>query len=142
MLKIEEDLSIKILWPKEEQIQENILNNNSIVAKLEYKSFSMLFTGDIEEIAERQILREYLKTNNFISSDTKKYTNTILETTILKVGHHGSKTSSVQEFIEAVNPKIALIGVGKENNFGHPNKKVLERIESIRNKNISYRSNG
>ena len=130
MLKIEEDLSIKILWPKEEQIQENILNNNSIVAKLEYKSFSMLFTGDIEEIAEKEILRQYKDNRN------------ILKSTIIKVPHHGSKTSSTQDFLEVVDSKFALIGVGKNNSFGHPNKKVLERIESIRNKNISYRSNG
>lgn len=122
-LNIEKDLKIKILWPKEEQISENILNNNSIVAKLSYKNLSILFTGDIEEIAEKQILKEYKNSN-------------ILNSTILKVGHHGSKTSSIQEFLEAANPKIALIGVGKNNNFGHPNDSVLERISKLRNKNL------
>lgn len=79
----------------------------------------MLFTGDIEEIAERQILQEYKKTN-------------ILKSDILKVGHHGSKTSSIQEFLEAVQPQIALIGVGKNNTFGHPSSNVLERLENLR----------
>ena len=58
-LLIEKYIKTQILWPKKEQITENILNNNSIVAKLVYEDFSMLFTGDIEEIAEKQILSEY-----------------------------------------------------------------------------------
>lgn len=140
VINIEKDLKFEILWPKEEQIQENILNNNSIVAKLKYKDFSMLFTGDIEEIAERQILKEYKNKTEFIKSDINWNENKFLNATILKVGHHGSKTSSTREFIESVKPKIALIGVGKNNNFGHPNKGVLERLEKMRNKNIPYRS--
>ena len=140
VINIEKDLKFEILWPKEEQIQENILNNNSIVAKLKYKDFSMLFTGDIEEIAEKQILKENKNKTEFIKSDINWNENNLLKATILKVGHHGSKTSSTQEFIESVKPKIALIGVGKNNNFGHPNKGVLERLEKMRNKNIPYRS--
>ena len=120
-LKIENDLYIDILWPNNSKlISENVLNNNSIVCKLYYKGFSMLFTGDIEEIAERRILQEYK--NNLEN----------LNATILKVGHHGSKTSSIQEFIESIRPRVALIGVGKNNNFGHPNDYVLERLEKIR----------
>ena len=52
-----------------------------------------------------------------------------LKADILKVGHHGSKTSSTEEFIEFVKPKIALIGVGKNNNFGHPNDEVIRRLQ-------------
>lgn len=89
---------MQILWPKKEQINENILNNNSIVAKLIYRKSSILFTGDIEEIAEKSILEEYKNTK-------------VLQSNILKVSHHGSKTSSIQKFIETVKPKIALIGV-------------------------------
>lgn len=117
-LKIEKDLKIQILWPKQEQIQENILNNNSIVAKLIYKNFSILLTGDIEAIAEEEILKEYKNSN-------------ILNSTILKVAHHGSKSSSTQNFIEKVKPKIALIGVGENNTFGHPNEGVIERLKKI-----------
>lgn len=112
---IENDIFFDILFPEKEQIEENILNNNSIVAKLVYNDFSMLFTGDIEEVAENKIL--------------EKYKN--LKSTILKVAHHGSKTSSIEEFLEAVKPKYALIGVGKNNTFGHPNDGVLERLERI-----------
>lgn len=120
-LKIEKDMYFDVLWPNNDNlISENILNNNSIVCKLHYKNFSMLFTGDIEEIAEKQILQEY------------KNNVQILNSNILKVGHHGSKTSSTQEFLEAVKPKIALIGVGKNNKFGHPNDGVIDRLENLR----------
>ena len=118
-LKIENDLYFDILWPnKSNLITENILNNNSIVCKFYYKNFSMLFTGDIEEIAEKQILQEYR--NNL----------QILNSTILKVAHHGSKTSSTEEFIEAISPKIALIGGGENNKFKQPNTEVIERLKA------------
>ena len=116
-------MKIKILWPKQEQIQENVLNNNSIVAKLVYNNFSMLFTGDIEEIAEKQILEEY-KNNN------------ILKSNILKVAHHGSKSSSIQQILQEIKPKIAIIGVGANNTFGHPNENVLERLRNLRCKSL------
>lgn len=82
----------------------------------------MLLTGDIEEIAENQILEEY------------KNNEQILKSTVLKVAHHGSKTSSTQSFLEKVQPKIALIGVGKDNSFGHPNDGVLERLKNLNTK--------
>ena len=130
-LKIEKDLYFDILWPnKEKLISENKLNNNSIVCKLHYKSFSMLFTGDIEAVAEKKMLQEYK--NNL----------QILNSTILKVGHHGSKTSSIQEFIEIVKPKIALIGVGKNNKFDHPNNQVIERLEKYNGRIYRTDENG
>ena len=130
-LEIEKNLYLDILWPRNSKIiNDNILNNNSIVCKLNYLRFSMLFTGDIEEISEKEILKEY--ENNL----------DIIKSTILKVAHHGSKTSSSQEFLNAVKPKIALIGVGENNKFGHPNKEVLERLEKLRCKNIPNRPNG
>lgn len=124
-LQIQKDLNVDILFPNNEKIiSENILNNNSIVCKLNYRGFSMLFTGDIEEIAEKQILQEYK--NNL----------QILKATVLKVAHHGSKSSSSQEFLNAVQPKIAIIGVGKDNKFGHPNDGVISRLKSMRSDNI------
>lgn len=89
---------VDILWPKEEQIEENKLNNNSIVMKLNYGNFKMLFTGDIEEKAEEKIIELYRNTN-------------FLEAEVLKVAHHGSKTSSREAFLKLVKPEIALIGV-------------------------------
>ena len=118
-LLVDKDVKLKILWPKEELIQENVLNNNSIVAKLMYKDFSMLFTGDIEEVAEKQILNEYKNSN-------------VLKSTVLKVGHHGSKSSSIQEFLDMVKPEVALIGVGENNKFEHPNVDVIERLLNLR----------
>jgi len=117
-------LYFDVLWPNSENfIAENAINNNSLVCKMNYKSFSILFTGDIEEIAEKQISNTYEETG-------------WLTSTILKVAHHGSKSSSIQEFTEKVNPKIALIGVGDNNTFGHPNEDILERLENIRSKSF------
>ena len=113
------DFYFDVLWPDNSSlVDENVLNNNSIVCKMNYKKFSMLFTGDIEEIAEKQILQEY------------KNNVQLLKSTILKVAHHGSKTSSIKEFVNAVNPKIALIGVGENNKFGHPNEDILTRLKT------------
>lgn len=124
-INIENDFYFDILWPKKSKvISENTLNNNSIVCKLNYKNFSVMFTGDIEDIAEKKILESY-------SGRLQ-----IFDSTILKVGHHGSKTSSSQEFLNTVKPQIALIGVGENNKFGHPNSQVVERLEKLRNKNI------
>lgn len=115
---IEKNLYFDILWPdKENIINENILNNNSLVCKLIYKNFSILFTGDIEEVAEKAILNKYDKNE--------------LKTTILKVAHHGSKTSSMKEFINELSPSIAIIEVGKNNTFGHPSKQVIEDLKKI-----------
>ena len=91
-----------------------------MVMKLQYKEFSMLFTGDIEEVAEKKILDTY---NNDLD---------ILKATVLKVAHHGSKSSSTEEFLKAVNSKVAIIGVGENNMFGHPSDVVLERLQSFR----------
>ncbi|MBR3134186.1 MAG: DNA internalization-related competence protein ComEC/Rec2 [Clostridia bacterium] len=124
-VQIDEKLFFEILWPNSlEILDDNVLNNNSIVCKLNYNDFSMLFTGDIEELAEKSIIETYKK-------DLKR-----IEATVLKVAHHGSKTSSSEEFLKAVKPKITLIGVGKNNKFGHPNEEVLSRIEKIRGYNI------
>ena len=105
------NLAIEILHPNNNFIAENTLNNNALVCKINYYNFKMLFTGDIEKIAESQLLDEEL------SAD------------LLKVGHHGSKTSTTQEFLNKVNPKIALIGVGENNKFGHPNDDVIKRLQ-------------
>lgn len=118
-ITFENDLYMDILWPNENfDISQNLLNNNAIVGKLIYRNFSMLFTGDIEAIAEKQIIEKYKNLN-------------ILKSTILKVAHHGSKSSSTEEFLKEVNSKYAIIGVGKDNKFGHPNDEILKRIERI-----------
>lgn len=112
---IEKDLYMEILNPAE-KLEFQDLNNNSIVAKLIYINFSMLFTGDIEKVEENL---------------ADKYKNN-LKSTVLKVSHHGSKTSSSEEFLKYVKPRIALIGVGKDNKFGHPNQTTIEKLENVR----------
>ena len=116
-IKIERYSEFKILFPTSRLLSENPLNNNSIVAQFNYNNFKMLFTGDIEKLAEQQILK------------TEKAE---IRADILKVAHHGSKTSSIPEFIKAVRPKIALIGVGKNNTFGHPNQQTIKNLENIK----------
>lgn len=117
-IKVDKLCELNILFPTNKLINDNVLNNNSIVAKLCYKNFSILLTGDIEKIAEQEMIEEYKNTN-------------ILKSTVLKVAHHGSKTSSTQEFLNLVTPKISLIGVGKNNTFEHPNTQTLERLTNL-----------
>ena len=117
-VSIEDNLHFDIIWPfSDNMISDNSINNNSLVCKLNYKNYSMLFIGDIEAIAEKAILKKYSKNLNILKSD------------ILKVAHHGSKTSSITEFIEKIKPKYAIIGVGEDNKFGHPSDNTIQNLE-------------
>ena len=128
-IQIDKYSYFEILFPETDFINENILNNNSIVANFTSLGLKMLFTGDIEEIAENRLYELY--------NNTKK-----LNAHILKVAHHGSKTSSTAKFLELVKPKIAFIGVGINNNFGHPSSGVLDRINSYTNQIYRTDQNG
>ncbi len=99
--------------PTADLYNESDLNNASIVVKLLYKNSKFLFTGDIEEEAEKELLlwQDYLKSD------------------VLKVAHHGSASSTQIEFLNKVDPVIAVISVGK-NNYGHPSPEIIERLES------------
>lgn len=114
---LDSKVNIKILNPPEPLFTgtENDINNNSIVLKLSYSNFSILMTGDIGEIPE-----ERLVVNN----------ETIKDMDILKVPHHGSKFSSTIEFLQYVNPQIAVISAGENNRYGHPDLETLERLEN------------
>jgi competence protein ComEC len=90
-------------------------NNNSIVTRLAMAQVSFLLSGDIEEAAEAAL----------VASGQE------LTSTALKVPHHGSSTSSSVAFLNAVNPKLAVISVGADNRFGHPAPQVLERLEDL-----------
>jgi len=92
------------------------LNDTSIVLKLTYGSNSFLFTGDATSGVEKQIL------NKDLSSD------------VLKVGHHGSSYSSSAQFLRKVNPKYAVISVGVNNTYRHPNQITLDKLEKIGSK--------
>ena len=96
------------------------LNNSSIVVKMTYGEKTFLFTGDAEDVVEKQILDKDLKAD------------------VLKVGHHGSEFSTTDEFLEKVNPEIAIISVGTGNKYGHPSNAVINKLK---NKNIDiYRT--
>ena len=106
----DESLDINILAPSTTKNVKN-LNNTSVVLKIKYADTSFLFTGDAE--------KSELKTlNGDLSAD------------VLKVGHHGSDTSTPQTLVDAVKPKIAVISVGKDNDYGHPSAKTLKRLEN------------
>ena len=85
-------------------------NDSSIMLAINVERLKLLFMGDSGKIVENYLLK-----------------NAVLgKVDILKVGHHGSKTSSGKEFIESIKPKYSIISVGKNNRYGHPNKEVLE----------------
>ncbi|MEJ6949450.1 helix-hairpin-helix domain-containing protein [Natronospora cellulosivora (SeqCode)] len=106
------ELSFSVIHPDEENLEAYSLNDASIVLHLEYGDVSFLFTGDIELKAEEKILEAGLN----IRSD------------ILKVAHHGSSTSSHEEFIDRVMPEVAIIQVGEDNRFDHPAAEVLQSL--------------
>jgi len=91
-------------------------NNVSIVFKLVYGNFSMMFTGDSEEEGEERILELFPESQ--------------LASTILKVGHHGSATSTSKHFLSAVNPRVAIISCGRRNKFRHPHPSTVERLKA------------
>ncbi|EOD01363.1 MBL fold metallo-hydrolase [Caldisalinibacter kiritimatiensis] len=104
-------LKFTIIAPNSKKYDET--NEYSIVNKLTYKNTSFLFTGDAEKDSED----EMLKLGYDLSAD------------VLKVGHHGGRTSTNVEFLKRVNPKYAVISAGKGNDYGHPHKEVIERLQ-------------
>ena len=102
-----------ILSPSQNQVERKNLNNTSIVIKLQYGNSTALFTGDAEEKIETMLVLRY---------------GDFLESSLLKVGHHGSETSSSEQFLSFVKPNIAIISVGVNNKFGHPSKEILDRF--------------
>ncbi len=97
-------------------------NNYSCVIKVSYKNSTYLFMGDAEELAEQELIK-----NGYD-----------LKAQVLKVGHHGSKTSSSQEFLNIVSPEISIISCGFYNTYGHPNKETLDKLKKINS--IVYRT--
>ncbi len=91
-------------------------NDNSNVIYTELDGYKFMFMGDASITTEKEILDKY----NISNID------------VLKVGHHGSKTSSSKEFINEINPKYSIISVGKNNRYGHPNKEVLDNLKDTK----------
>jgi competence protein ComEC len=80
--------------------------------------FHGLFTGDLEKEGEEELVR--------------KYSNELQQITLLKIGHHGSKTSSVQSFLELTRPKFSVISAGFNNRYGHPHPEVVARLNALK----------
>src|SRR3989344_2748869 len=104
---------IDILFP-DRDVSAWAPNNGSIVARLSYGSTSIMLTGDSTTTTEKIILEEFSKTQ--------------LASTILKVGHHGSRTSTSFDFVQAVSPTYVFISNGKNNKYGHPHQETLDTL--------------
>jgi competence protein ComEC len=89
-------------------------NNGSLVVKIQFGATSVILTGDAEEEAEHAMVGKF---------------RTQLRADLLKVGHHGSKTSTSAEFLAAVSPKAAIISCGTPNSYGHPSPGTITRLE-------------
>jgi len=120
-IKLTDDIQIDILSPSKKFLKgtSSDENNNSLVAKLSYKDFQILFSGDIQSEAEEILAKEWLNCD------------------VLKVPHHGSKYSSTQEFLKSVGAKYNIISVGN-NNFGHPALEAMNRL--LKDDSIIYRT--
>ena len=105
----EGDLKIEVLAPV--TIYEDDLNNCSVILKITYKDRSFLFTGDAEE---------------------KEFDEVYLDMTadVLKVAHHGSCTSTTEDILERINPEIAVISLGTDNEYGHPHKSTMKHLNN------------
>lgn len=118
IIKFPSGAEVKIIYPLSEigDIQDSQSNSGSVVIKINYGENSFLLTGDFPKDRENEIL------------------NFDIGSKVLKVAHHGSKYSTGAEFLEKVNPTNAVISVGKDNSYGHPNEEILNLLKE---KNIN-----
>jgi competence protein ComEC len=107
---------LEILFP-DRDVTDWTTNDGSVVGKLSYGNTEIILMGDATKETERILLAENSKE--------------ILDSDIIKIGHHGSKTSSSHEFLEAVSPAFALISNGLNNKYGHPHNETLSTLESL-----------
>lgn len=112
-------LSLTCLWP-EKEYEGECGNEASMVLSLTYGNFDMLFTGDLEKEAERE-LTEWIHKAQEESRLPKKYD-------VLKVGHHGSKNATSQNFLQTISPHWSFVSAGQGNTYGHPHQEVIKRL--------------
>lgn len=118
-INIEDNINLAVLAPSYIQEENNL---NSIVFRMDYKNKSFLFTGDAEASNESNIVNSY----------------ELNDIDFLKVGHHGSSSSTTSEFVEEVSPDVAVISCGYKNQYGHPHKSTLNTLE--KNNVLTYRT--
>ncbi len=116
-INFDNNISLNILYPFENLENKKLAdsNNTSIVSKLVYKNFELLLTGDIEKSVENKLIKERVD----------------LTADVIKIAHHGSKTSTSEAFLNAVNAIMAVIEVGKDNRYGHPHQDVINRLKNL-----------
>ena len=110
-----------VVAPNSDKYSESDTNNSSIIIFAEYGENSFVFTGDAEKASEAEV--------------AQKYGAGGLDCDLLKVGHHGSSSSSTEAFLTCISPEYAVISVGEGNSYGHPTQEVLSRLEAH---NINY----
>lgn len=110
-IPLDPQLKVEIFAPNSEDYED--LNDYSVVIKITYGNTSFLLTGDAERISEEEMIK--LGYN--------------LKADVLKVGHHGSNTSTSEPFLKLVKPRYAVISAGKDNSYGHPHQEILTRLE-------------
>lgn len=125
-IRLGQESELNIIYPRRSLAGKTInnLNNSSIVVKLRYGATEFLFTGDIESEAEEELV-------GFVAAGRTSRPTANLRADVLKVAHHGSGDSSGWKFLKRVMPKIAVIQVGADNEFGHPDRRVVKRLERI-----------
>jgi len=105
-------VALDVLWPPPAtDLNGTYRNNDAVVLRARYGARTLIFAADVEKEAENALLK----------SDTN------LRADVIKVAHHGSRTSSIQSFVDATRPSVAVISVGRTSIFGHPHKEVVER---------------
>lgn len=110
-----DDVSCSVLSPLRDSYDD--LNDSSLVLRVTYGEHTILFTGDAEQETEQDLLNAYPAAK--------------LQATVLKVGHHGSSTSTSESFLNAVAPRVCVISCGKNNDYGHPHMETRDRIDVI-----------
>jgi competence protein ComEC len=110
-LKLGEQVLCEILAPNNSSYDN--INNYSVVVKVTFNNTIFLLTGDAEKESEAEMLAK----------------NYILKADVLKIGHHGSSTSTSYEFLESVNPQICIVSCGLHNSYGHPDNKILQMVK-------------
>ena len=122
-IDIADDVSIDVLWPakvSDEAVAIDDPNEHNTVYMISYRGIKIMVTGDLLEADEKEMIEYYHHTAEGLEA---------LDCDILKVAHHGSRSSSSEEFLDAALPEIAVIQCGRNNFYGHPHKQTLERLE-------------
>jgi competence protein ComEC len=114
IVALDDDLNLRILQTRCVVVECTNFNDEGVVARLEYREVSFLLTGDVTSSGENDLIQ----------------TGQPIKSSVLKAGHHGSRTSTTQQFLEAVDPALAIVTTGIKNQFGHPHEDVIQRLEN------------